>query len=184
MSSLFDMQTVMTFEGRGRDDRYDRQSLDSWFHPMARAPAGQGLGEAPLGSQGERIMGTMDRLDGVYFFHFDQAYTVEDVANRLGVSESHVRKLVASGSLVAINVGLGGQRRDLRVRDKDLEAFAEGRKVDGQAAAPAVAPAAAASRRPGPKPRGTGDRPPASLHPATRKGYEARRAERLAKRGA
>lgn len=51
------------------------------------------------------------------------ALTLNDVAERLGVSLRHVQAHVDDGNLVAVNVGRGTTRRDLRVLEEDLEGF-------------------------------------------------------------
>lgn len=49
--------------------------------------------------------------------------SVDDVADRLGVTEQTVRKLIRSGDLVAINIGTGAKRGVWRLHPEDVEAF-------------------------------------------------------------
>lgn len=55
--------------------------------------------------------------------------TVQEVADTLKVSESTVRRLIKSGVLVAYRVGDRGQ---LRIESKDLEAYVQGQRVSTQ----------------------------------------------------
>ena len=58
-----------------------------------------------------------------------QLLTVRDVARRAGLSEAHVRQLIATGRLAAIDFGLAG-RRCWRVPEDTLEALVlEAREV-------------------------------------------------------
>jgi len=50
----------------------------------------------------------------------DQLLTLQQVADRLQVSMSTVRRLVSAGDLVAVRIG-----RNLRVRPEDLAAYIE-----------------------------------------------------------
>lgn len=54
---------------------------------------------------------------------FDKAFTLREVAERLGISLRQVQAHVADGRLVTVNVGRGLERKDLRVLDDDLEDF-------------------------------------------------------------
>lgn len=60
---------------------------------------------------------------------FDRAFTLPEVAERLGISLRQVQAHVADGHLAAVNVGRGAERKDLRVLDDDLEAFVRARKL-------------------------------------------------------
>jgi len=51
------------------------------------------------------------------------ALTLQDIAERLNISLRQVQAHVDDGSLVAVNVGRGTVRRDLRVLENDLEGF-------------------------------------------------------------
>lgn len=55
---------------------------------------------------------------------------LRDVAEKLKVSETTVRRLVHTGSLPAYKVGKRGQ---LRVREEDLETFLETQRVSLEA---------------------------------------------------
>ncbi|GJD77383.1 helix-turn-helix domain-containing protein [Methylobacterium gregans] len=93
------------------------------------------------------------------------ALTLQEVAERLGISLRHVQGHVDDGSLVAIDVGRGGDRRSLRVLTDDLEGFVKRRRT-------AVAKAA-------PFPNALAGRPkPLPANPD----YAQRRAARLARR--
>lgn len=48
---------------------------------------------------------------------------VKEVAERLGSSRMHVLRLIASGRLIAHNIGNGARRPIWRVRQADLDAF-------------------------------------------------------------
>ena len=60
---------------------------------------------------------------------FDRVFTLREVAERLGISLRQVQHHVADGRLVAVNIGRGLERKDLRVLDDDLDAFARARKL-------------------------------------------------------
>lgn len=60
---------------------------------------------------------------------FDRAFTLAEVAERLGISLRQVQAHVADGRLAAVNVGRGAERKDLRVLDDDLDAFVRARKL-------------------------------------------------------
>lgn len=60
---------------------------------------------------------------------FDRAFTLAEVAERLGISLRQVQAHVADGHLAAVNVGRGAERKDLRVLDDDLDAFVRARKL-------------------------------------------------------
>ena len=55
----------------------------------------------------------------------ERIYTVEEVANRLRVKPRTVRTWIASGELIALDVG-----REYRISQSDLNAFIEKRKTD------------------------------------------------------
>lgn len=102
-------------------------------------------------------------------FLFDRAYTVPEVAEKLAISPRQVQAHIDDGSLPAVDVGRGTDRRDLRILDEDLEEFLRRRKL-------VQAPS------PGPRMRGT-SRPPADQGP-DEGGYAARRAARRLRKGA
>ena len=54
----------------------------------------------------------------------EQFYSLEEVAERLGVSERTVRRWIKSGELPAYKPG-----REYRIRDGELEEFLQSRKV-------------------------------------------------------
>lgn len=56
--------------------------------------------------------------------HDENFYTITDVSQLLRISERHLRRLIRSGRLKAIRVGL----RALRIREADLSAFLAGTK--------------------------------------------------------
>ena len=86
-------------------------------------------------------------------FHFDRAFTLAEVSERLGISPRQVQGHSDDGNLVAVNVGRGRDRRDLRVLDEDLEGFARRRKT-GVPSAGFVPPKAAPHRKEEPEPEG------------------------------
>lgn len=47
----------------------------------------------------------------------------------LDCSDDQVDKLIKSGDLVAVNIGVGQRRRCLRVTDNELQAFLERRTI-------------------------------------------------------
>ncbi|KQP51106.1 hypothetical protein ASF41_13025 [Methylobacterium sp. Leaf111] len=61
---------------------------------------------------------------------FGIAYRLPDVAEKLGISLRQVQAHIDDGSLVAVNVGRGDERRDLRVLDDDLDGFVRRRRTD------------------------------------------------------
>ena len=62
-------------------------------------------------------------------YYFDRAFTLAEVSERLGISLRQVQAHVDDGNLLAVNVGRGRDRRDLRVLDEDLEGFVLRRKT-------------------------------------------------------
>ncbi len=50
---------------------------------------------------------------------------ISDVAEYLGVTEDHVRQLIAYGHLTAVNVGGTGKENRYRIAEKELYAFVE-----------------------------------------------------------
>ncbi|UIY44213.1 hypothetical protein [Methylobacterium radiotolerans] len=110
-------------------------------------------------SVGTRLKGTVRDID----HRFERAFTLAEVSERLGISIRQVQAHVDDGNLVAVNVGRGRDRRDLRVLDEDLEGFARRRRT-GLGSAAFVPPKAAPHRKPDPEPQG----------------YAARRAARIA----
>jgi len=64
------------------------------------------------------------------------ALTLRDVAERLGISFRQVQAHVDDGSLIAVNVGRGSTRRDLRVLPEDLEGFLKRRRTAVERVAP------------------------------------------------
>lgn len=67
--------------------------------------------------------------------HFDKAYTLAQVAEKLSLDVRQIQKHIDRGHLVAVDVGCGTERRNLRILDEDLEGFARRRKTG---AVPAV----------------------------------------------
>ncbi len=67
--------------------------------------------------------------EGDMDFRFDRAFTLQEAADRLGISLRQAEMHVADGSLTAVNVGRGSLRRDLRILDEDLDRFVAARKV-------------------------------------------------------
>ena len=55
----------------------------------------------------------------------ERMYTVEEVAQRLRVNPRTVRSWIASGELIALDVG-----REYRISQSDLNAFMEKRKTN------------------------------------------------------
>ncbi len=55
----------------------------------------------------------------------ERVFTVEEVANQLRVNPRTVRSWIASGELIALDVG-----REYRITQTDLDAFKEKRKTD------------------------------------------------------
>lgn len=71
----------------------------------------------------------VDRPLGAFDLHFERAFTLQEAADRLGISLRQAEMHVADGTLAAVNVGRGRLRRDLRVLDEELDRFVEARKV-------------------------------------------------------
>jgi len=55
------------------------------------------------------------------------ALTLQKVAGQLGISVRQVLTEIDNGSLIAVDVGFGSPRRDLRVMPTDLRSFRERR---------------------------------------------------------
>ena len=52
--------------------------------------------------------------------------TIEMVANRLGCSTNHARRLVRSGAIVPVSIGLpGAKRQTIRVEEAELLRYVE-----------------------------------------------------------
>lgn len=64
-----------------------------------------------------------------FILAFERAFTLSEVAERLGISLRQVQAHVADGRLAAVNVGRGLERKDLRVLDDDLDAFVRSRTL-------------------------------------------------------
>ena len=79
------------------------------------------------------------------------AYRLSEVMERIGVSRRQVQALIDDGSLVAVNVGRGHERRDLRVLEDDLAGFLRRRST----ATPNVPPVDKPKTFERPKPTGT-----------------------------
>lgn len=105
---------------------------------------------------------------------FGVAYTLDEVAQKLGISKRQVFEHIRDRNLVVVDVGRGSTRRDLRVLDDDLEGFARRRRV-GPAAAPVVV-AQPPRKKPSAKPKVSVASEPMD--------YIARRAARTAAREA
>jgi excisionase family DNA binding protein len=73
-------------------------------------------------------------------FMFSGTLTLEQVAERYGISMRNVAKLLRSGELTGVNVGVGKRNKRWRIRPQDIEAF-ERRRLS------TPAPAAARRRR-------------------------------------
>lgn len=110
--------------------------------------------------------GTID-YEAAIELRFGKVHTLQQVADALGISRRQVQAHVDDGSLVAVNVGRGVERRDLRVFEHDLEGFVARRRV-GVAR---TTPAPGRRRRAGIDNRVEAD------------GYAARWAERNARKG-
>lgn len=95
---------------------------------------------------------------------FGTAFTLKEVAEKLNISSRQVQAHIDDGSLVAVNVGRGDERRDLRVLEGDLAGFVLRRKTSAVTAAAFGRPRAA-----------TRAIPMSSANP----GYAERRAARL-----
>ena len=67
---------------------------------------------------------------------FGTVFTLRQIAEALGISHRQVQAHVDDGSLVAVNVGRGGERRDLRVLERDLEGFVARRRIGVARTAP------------------------------------------------
>lgn len=81
---------------------------------------------APLEREGEAVPAGRS---GEIIFHFDRAFTLDEIAEKLGISPRQVQAHIDDGSLVAVNVGRGKERKNLRVLDEDLEGFVRRRKT-------------------------------------------------------
>lgn len=67
--------------------------------------------------------------EDLYVFLIRKALTLKEAADELGVSPNQLVGLVADGTLVAINVGRGSERRSLRIPARSIEDFVEERTV-------------------------------------------------------
>jgi excisionase family DNA binding protein len=54
---------------------------------------------------------------------FNAVLTTQQFAERYGISVRNVEKLLRSGELTAINVGVGRKNKRWRIRQSDIEAF-------------------------------------------------------------
>ncbi len=63
------------------------------------------------------------RTDADLFAMLQAAMRIAEVAEKLGLSVRQVQNHVDDGSLVAVNLGRGSVRKDLRILDADLEGF-------------------------------------------------------------
>lgn len=71
---------------------------------------------------------------------FGKAYRLKEVEEKLGISKRQVQALIDDGSLVAVNVGRGRERRDLRVLEDDLAGFVRRRSTEVQQVPPVSKP--------------------------------------------
>ncbi|KQP42569.1 hypothetical protein ASF49_01605 [Methylobacterium sp. Leaf104] len=69
--------------------------------------------------------------NGSFDLAFGTAFTLQEVAEKLGISPRQVQALVADGLLATVNVGRGRARQDRRVLDDDLDDFVRRRKSNG-----------------------------------------------------
>jgi excisionase family DNA binding protein len=60
--------------------------------------------------------------------------TLKEAAARLGVKTDHVTRLIERGELEAINVAIGRKKRCLRVSEKSINDFLNGRRIKPQMA--------------------------------------------------
>ncbi|GJE19492.1 helix-turn-helix domain-containing protein [Methylobacterium marchantiae] len=97
--------------------------------------------------------------------HFERVFTIAEVSEKLGLCVRQVKAHIDDGNLIAVDVGRGKERRDLRILDEDLEGFVRRRKTG-------AVPTLRAARDP--------ITPPPL--PSAPKGYAARREARLAAR--
>ena len=58
-----------------------------------------------------------------------QLLSIREVADRLSVHRSTVYQHIASGQLQVINVSLGNQRTNCRIRESELERFINSRQL-------------------------------------------------------
>ncbi|MGN8094159.1 helix-turn-helix domain-containing protein [Methylobacterium sp. 22177] len=61
--------------------------------------------------------------------HFERVFTIAEVSEKLGLSPRQVKAHIDDGNLIAVDVGRGKERRDLRILDEDLEGFVRRRKT-------------------------------------------------------
>ena len=67
------------------------------------------------------------KLDSEYII--DRLLTTKEVAERLGLCVPHVRALINSGELKAIDCSVRNGRKTFRIRESELERFIESREV-------------------------------------------------------
>lgn len=68
---------------------------------------------------GKPVAGSPDDLTAL----LQSAMSIAEVAEKLGLSVRQVQNHVDDGSLVAVNLGRGSIRKDLRILDADLQGF-------------------------------------------------------------
>lgn len=91
--------------------------------------------------------GALPFYGDVLTFEFDRAFTLDQVAERIGASLRQVQALVASGRLKAFDVGLGIDRRSPRVTDEELEEFVRRHRITQPQATPPGRPRTIITRR-------------------------------------
>lgn len=112
------------------------------------------------------LVSKMD-LDIPHAWFVTKAFTVEEFAELFGISVSQVLAHVGDGTLRAVDVGRGPQRRDLRITDEAVEDFVRKKTVSpGRASKPAITPLMKRKVKAG---------------PGVAEGYIARRAARATK---
>lgn len=107
--------------------------------------------------------GILPENGGEITFDFGQAFTMEQVAEKLGICLRQVQAHRKAGSLVAFDVGRGKERGDWRVLDEDLDGFVRRRK-SGVVGTVFMPPEAAPHRKPDPEPKGYAARRAARIH--------------------
>src|SRR5690349_17854266 len=124
------MQVATTYVLRSPQRRLIDLSRDSYAGQRRRiAPMPWPGAVLPKCNGSELGTAAMTDLTTPYAFFFGQAFTIAEVAEKLGISPRQVLNHITDGTLVAINVGRGATRKDVRVTDEALDAFVEDRAV-------------------------------------------------------